>query len=206
MKIDIIDIGFGNISSVKNWLDQLELEVTRVTHPENLTSEMCVLPGVGSAGPYMERLNASGFTEAIKYHVLKGRRLLGICLGFQILFEHSDEDGGTELLSILRGKVERIDGNQNHNGWENLDIAVNSFKFKGYWGRGSHSSKQFLRGRAFYNHEYAVLNNDQCDYSTRLSSNLRKYTGLLIKDNVAGAQFHPEKSQLFGINFIKGLL
>ena len=206
MKIDIIDIGFGNINSVKNWLEQLELEVIRVTDAENLKEEMCVLPGVGSAGPYMERLDALGFTEAIKNHVLKGRRLLGICLGFQILFDHSDEDGGTKLLSILQGKVERLVGNQNHNGWENLDIAVNSFKSKGYWGRGGHSSKQFLRGRAFYNHEYAVLNNDQFDYSTPLSSNLMKYTGFLIKDNVAGAQFHPEKSQVFGINFIKGLL
>ena len=206
MNIDIIDIGFGNINSIKNWLDQLELEVARVTHPENLTSEMCVLPGVGSAGPYMERLNASGFTEAIKYHVLKGRRLLGICLGFQILFDHSDENDGTALLSVLQGKVERIDGKQNHNGWENLNIAVNRFKCKGHWGNGNHSSKHFLRGRAFYNHEYAVLNNEQFDYSIPLSSKLIQYTGFAIKDNIAGAQFHPEKSQVFGLNFIKGLL
>jgi glutamine amidotransferase len=113
MKIDIIDIGFGNINSIKNWLEQLELEVIRVTHAENLKEELCILPGVGSAGPYMERLDALGFTEAIKHHVLKGRRLLGICLGFQILFDHSDEDGGTKLLSILQGKVERLVGNQN---------------------------------------------------------------------------------------------
>ena len=87
MKVDIIDIGVGNISSVQNWLEKSNISSKRVTFPENLSSNLIILPGVGSAKLYDKNLREKKFDIAIKKHLDNGGRLIGICLGYQILFD-----------------------------------------------------------------------------------------------------------------------
>ena len=118
MKVDILDIGSGNIRSVKNWIEKLNVSTRIVTEPDDVQSEMLVLPGVGSAGSYMKRMKSGNFDEAVKAHIEKGRRVMGICLGFQIMMEYSEEDGHVKGLGILDGHVERLAGQTSHNAWE----------------------------------------------------------------------------------------
>ena len=96
MSVDILNVGSGNIQSVKNWIDKANISVRVVDQASDIKSSLLILPGVGSAGPYMKRLKKGKFDQAILKHVDKGGRLLGICLGFQIMSAYSEEDGGVE--------------------------------------------------------------------------------------------------------------
>jgi imidazole glycerol-phosphate synthase subunit HisH len=206
LDINIIDIGFGNIRSVKSWLERNELPTRVITNSRDLSSELVILPGVGSAGPYMHKLDQLGFSDAIKNHLEKGRRLFGICLGYQILFQHSEEDNGTNCLAVLDGKVKRLKQSRNHNGWERIQLDIGHFREKGYWGSKIDNRRKSLNGRVFYNHEYGVITDQIADVNLNISSALCQYTGLIMSDNIAGVQFHPEKSQLFGRELLQVLL
>ena len=203
MNIDIVDIGFGNIQSVRSWLRRDSLDGNVVSDPEDLSSELILLPGVGSAGPYMFELKKLGFLEAIIKHVEKGHRLFGICLGFQILFENSEEDGGTPCLGLIKGEVKRLKNGGNHNGWEPVSIAIDHYRDQKYWGTRIKNRRKHLKGRAYYNHEYGVLCDQFTNSNLKISSELSQYTSFIVNDNIAGVQFHPEKSQTFGSNLLR---
>ena len=206
MKVDILDIGSGNIRSVKNWIEKSNVSTRVVTQAEGLESEMLILPGVGSAGSYMQRMKNGHFDEAIKDHVAKGNRLMGICLGFQIMMSYSEEDGHVEGLGLLDGYVERLPENMSHNGWEPLSFRRNEMNGQSFGNRHHLSQKRIFEGRVFYNHEYGVVSENEHAFSLAVGKNLEKYSGLLVQDNVIGIQFHPEKSQMSGTDLINMIL
>ncbi|MCU8238235.1 imidazole glycerol phosphate synthase subunit HisH [Vibrio vulnificus] len=206
MKVDILDIGSGNIRSVKNWIEKSNVATRIVTQPDDIQSEMLVLPGVGSAGSYMQRMKAGNFDEAIKSHVDKGCRLMGICLGFQIMMEYSEEDGYVEGLGLLDGHVERLIGQVSHNAWEALSFRRQEMVGQSFGSRHHLTQKRIFNGRVFYNHEYGVMNKSQDAFSLPVSSAFSQYSGLLVKDNIIGIQFHPEKSQISGTDLINMIL
>ena len=80
MKVDIVDVGSGNVRSIKNWIEKCNVDARCVRRVDDLVSEVIILPGVGSAGPYMDRLRKNSFDSAIIEHVQGGGRLIGICL------------------------------------------------------------------------------------------------------------------------------
>ena len=84
MSVDILDIGSGNIRSIKNWIEKANVSTRVVSEASDIKASLLILPGVGSAGSYMQRLKKGSYDQAILEHVDKGGRLLGICLGFQI--------------------------------------------------------------------------------------------------------------------------
>lgn len=206
MKVDILDIGSGNIRSVKNWIEKAHVSTRIVTQPDDISSEILVLPGVGSAGSYMQRMKTGHYDEAIKEHVKSGHRLIGICLGFQIMMEYSEEDGHVEGLGFLEGHVERLAGQVSHNEWEPLSFRSQEMSGQSFGSTHNLTQKRIFNGRVFYNHEYGVVNKNQNAFSLPVSSTFSKYSGLLVKDNIIGIQFHPEKSQVSGTNLINMIL
>ena len=80
-----------------------------VSEPDSITSRTLLLPGVGSARLFMKNIRAKQFDSAIQEHVLKGNKLIGICLGFQVLTEFSEEDGGTKCLGLIKTNTIRLE-------------------------------------------------------------------------------------------------
>ena len=105
----IVDYKAGNLTSVRNAFAALGVEAQVTRDPAVIrAAERVVFPGVGAAGSAMANLRALGLEEAVRGAATSGRPFLGICLGMQILFEHSEEDGGVDTLGILPGRVRRF--------------------------------------------------------------------------------------------------
>lgn len=206
MKVDILDIGSGNISSIKNWIEKANVSTRIVKNPQDIESELLILPGVGSVGSYMTRLIDGNYDVAIREHVTNGGRLIGICLGFQIMTQYSEEDGGVNCLGLIDGHVERIGSDISHNGWEPLQLRTNEMNEQSFHNQHKLTKKRLLSGRVFYNHEYGVVSKENKSFSTPVSSDFPQYDGLFVKDRIIGIQFHPEKSQITGLDLIRMIL
>lgn len=206
MKVDILDIGSGNIRSIKNWIEKASVPTQVVTDAKDIKSDLLILPGVGSAGSYMSRLKKGGYDQAILEHVEKGGRLLGICLGFQIMSSRTEEDGGVDGLNLIDGHVERLENSVSHNGWETIFFRRNEMKGHSFNNQRNLSQKRILDGRVFFNHEYGFVNKEKDAFSVPVSASLSQYSGLLVKGNIIGIQFHPEKSQITGSELISMIL
>lgn len=206
MKVDILDIGSGNILSIKNWIEKLNVVARVITQSAEIQSDLLILPGVGSAKSYMSRLKAGHYDAAIIEHVDKGGRLLGICLGFQILSSYSEEDDGVQGLNLLKGHVQRLEGNLSHNSWEHIYLRSREMGNQSFHRQHKLSQKRILDGRVFYNHEYGFINQEPDVFSLPISKKLQNYTGLLVKDKIIGMQFHPEKSQKTGLEILSMVL
>ena len=202
MKIDVIDIGIGNISSIENWLTRSNINCNRVSNPNDLNSDLVILPGVGSAKLYAEKLLENKFDTAIKKHLANGGRLIGICLGFQILFDHLEEDGGVKGLGILRGKVELLESGKSNTGWGDFFFNKNQLSPNWISKTLSKSKKKIIEGRVFYNHNYAVITADPKVSNFKIPS-YNSYSSFITSEQIVGFQFHPEKSQWTGQTLIE---
>src|SRR4029079_8415693 len=119
----VVDYGAGNLVSIEQALVSAGATVVRATGPDDLRdADALVVPGVGAAAPAMERLERAGLVEPIRRWIADDRPFLGICLGLQLLFEGSDEDGaGT--LGVLRGRTRRLEDAPSlpHIGWNQVE-------------------------------------------------------------------------------------
>jgi imidazole glycerol-phosphate synthase subunit HisH len=206
MKVNIIDLGSGNIRSLKNWIEKANITASCINNINDLDAEIIILPGVGEIGSYMKRLKRESFDKAILNHVKNGGRLIGICLGFQIMSIFSEESGGVKGLGLIKAETKRLKGNISHNEWEPLLLRKDSMTNQSFNSTEKLSRKTVLKGRVFYNHEYGVINKDSKAFTIPISSKLKQYTGLFVKDKIIGIQFHPEKSQITGKNLISMIL
>lgn len=206
MTVDILDIGSGNIQSIKNWIERENVATRVVNEIRDLKSDLLILPGVGSAASYMDRLKKGSYDQAIIEHVNKGGRLLGICLGFQIMSNYSEEGGHIAGLGLIDGYVERLSSQFSHNGWESIYLRRNEMSEQSFNNKYNLTKKRVLDGRVFYNHEYGFVNKDLKAFSLPISEPLSQYSGLLVKDKIIGIQFHPEKSQMSGSELISMIL
>lgn len=196
MKVDIIDIGVGNISSIKNWLEKSNIPSSIVKIPKNLSSNLIILPGVGSAKLYEKKLKQNGFDKAIKNHISNNGRLIGICLGYHILFDFLEEDGGVNGLGLLKGRVERLKSNKSHTSWESFKFRKDQLSKIWIGNKFSKSKKKILSGRVFYNHNYGVISNGKDVLNFKIPN--YEYCSCSISKQIVGFQFHPEKSQVTG--------
>lgn len=206
MTIEILDIGSGNIKSIQNWIERLNIPTRIVTKASDIKSKFIILPGVGSAGSYMERLRKSKFDKAILDHVNNDGRLLGICLGFQIMGHYSQEDNGVKGLGIVDCYTERLYNGSTHNGWEEFNFKRTDLKNQSFNSELKLTRKQNIHGRVFYNHEYGVVYNGYSAYNKVVSDEYSKYSSMIVQDNIIGIQFHPEKSQQTGLDIISMIL
>ena len=193
--IHIIDYGAGNLFSVQNALNYLQIENKITANPADLAdADGIILPGVGAFRDAMTMLNESGFTEAIKVQAAAGKPILGICLGMQMLFEKGYEFGETDGLGLIPGNVVLIDGGGlkiPHMGWNDLTV-LNDCPLSADVADGDY---------VYYVHSYRADTSDE--YISCYTMYNEKIPGLVYRDNVYGAQFHPEKSGPVGMNILK---
>lgn len=189
--INIIDVGLGNVGSVEHWLDRSNLNHQRVSRVEAFSDGAIIIPGVASAKNYMNQLRNLGIDSEIVKRSTNGQKIIGICLGFQILTEYSEEDGGVECLGILAGSASYIGNDKTHNGWAPFYLDSRNLDGNKYVNK---KNKKIIDGRVYFNHELKV---ELCcsAYSKKLENNI---TSFAIKNNIFGLQFHPEKSQTSG--------
>jgi glutamine amidotransferase len=193
--IGIIDYGMGNLRSVEKAFERIGYDVKIVQTPRGIVnSDKLVLPGVGAFGQAMRNLHQMGLLEPIHESIHKGKPLLGICLGLQLLFEESEEHGLHKGLKVFGGRVRRLPTKVKvpHIGWNQIQIKQENSLLEG-----------IPDGSFFYFvQSYYVEPRDEriviatTDYGLELAS-------IVSKDNVFGVQFHPEKSQNPGLRILK---
>lgn len=196
--IAIIDYGVGNLFSLKSSLAAIGAEAV-VTKDEALirSAEKIILPGVGAFEDAMNKLVASGLADLVKDEVKKGKPLMGICLGMQMLFEKSFEYGEHEGLGLIPGEVvpigDVIPENLKipHIGWNALKFKAENPLFK-YISDGD---------CVYFVHSFYAANCD--DYVTATAEYGAELTAAVRNGNVFGCQFHPEKSGNVGLNILR---
>lgn len=214
MAIDILDIKSGNVSSVQHALTVSGLRSRIVNTIDAMSSECLLLPGVGNAKNYMNKLYDQGLDQQIIDYANSGRQIIGICLGFQIMCDWCEEGGGTPGLGLIKAKAERLRVENlptQNTGWRPIKIAKDLI---GTDPRGSAKvpkRSSTLRGRVYYNHEFGVRlmdeKKDHQAWTTGISDvGLENYCSIYRRDNIVGFQFHPERSQLTGIRLLKLVL
>lgn len=198
--IGIIDYGMGNLYSVSKALERngfnyiLSGDVNELKRADGL-----ILPGVGSFKDAMSILNETGLTNFIKEEVANGKPLLGICLGMQLLFEESEENGLTEGLGLLKGRVTRFRGvDQKGESYKVPHMGWNSLTFH----RGTPLLQGLEEGYVYFVHSYHVETSDE---EVVLASSMYDVDvpAVVGKGNIFGTQFHPEKSSDLGVGMLK---
>ncbi len=197
--IAIVDYGVGNLFSLKSSFAAIGAETVLTPDPEVIKkADKILLPGVGAFGDAAEKLKASGLGDLIVEEANKGKPLLGICLGMQLLLEKSYEYGEHEGLGLIKGEIRPIsdvipkDLKIPHIGWNSLDFKGSSPIFK-YVKNGDF---------VYFVHSYYGANcDDNVIATTEYGATLTAAVG---NKNVFGCQFHPEKSGTVGLNILRG--
>lgn len=195
----IIDYGVGNLFSLSASFAAIGEEVKVTSNPDEiLNSDRVILPGVGAFGDAAKKLRDTGLDKTVKKVAKSGKRLMGICLGMQLLFEKSYEFGEHEGLGLLQGSIVdmqgRIPDNLNipHIGWNSLDIINKKSRIL-----KNSKSGDFVY---FVHSFYAVGCEDSLAAVTEYGETV---TAAVEKDNIFGCQFHPEKSGETGLNILR---
>ena len=200
--ITIVDYGMGNLHSVLKGFEHLGAKAQITSEVGELESaEKVVLPGVGAFADAMTTLRQKQLVEPLIRVINKGKPFLGICLGMQLLFEVSYEDGEHTGLGVVEGDVRRFDfsggeHDQNlkipHMGWNSLNWRKEGPLFKGVE-NGSY---------VYFVHSYYVAPKDESVTATTTDYGI-SFTSSIRRDNVFAVQFHPEKSQRVGLQMLK---
>ena len=196
--INIIDCCPGNLRSIENSLKRNGATCS-LSHEKAdlLKADGIVLPGVGSFGEAVSRLKRVEIFDLLKWLATeKQKPILGICVGFQILFEKSDEAPDEVGLEIFEGKVSRLPASQDFKvpniGWERVNFKPCSRLFSG-------------DGYFYFANSYADEHGDRPNI-TGCSMGSQKFAAAAERDNIFGVQFHPEKSQDSGDLLIESFI
>lgn len=192
--IAIIDYGMGNLRSVQKAFEHLGFEAV-VTDDAAAVREASrvVLPGVGAFSDAMSRLRQTGLDRAFLGAVDAGKPVLGICLGMQMLFEHSEENGRFDGLGLFPGTITRLTGGNGlkipHMGWNTLNAR---------------SCPLFDAGEdpcVYFVHSYCAA--EVADFTAATCDYGQTFTAAVWRENVAATQFHPEKSGEAGLRMLR---
>jgi len=202
VKVALIDYGAGNLRSVANALRALGVEPEVVASAADLDGAThLVLPGVGSFGDCMAQLEQRGLANLIREWVSAGRPYLGICLGYQILFDASDESPGVLGLGLFRGRVRRFTESLGlkipHMGWNSAILA--RADLKNWQGLGEAPYFYFV-------HSYFPEPEDESIIASRTGYGADEFASAIEAGAVLACQFHPEKSQDAGLRLIRNFL
>ena len=190
----LIDAGGANLGSVRYALERLGVDARIVRDADGLRGvERIILPGVGAAAPAMALLRERGLVEPLRATRLP---LLGICLGMQLLFEGSDE-GDVACLGLLPGRVRKLVGGAGvrvpHMGWNSLEPTMASLLLDGV----------DTGACAYFVHSYAAPVTEDCIVAC---THGERFAAMVRRGNVAGAQFHPERSAAVGARLLSNFL
>lgn len=195
MKACIVDPGSGNLRSLGNALALLGVPFETRAEPPGPAPDVILLPGVGSFGHAMGRLDSSGWASFLSGWARAGGAIVGICLGLQVLFDESEESPGVRGLGLLAGGVRRLSSLKAkvpHMGWSRLEgAAAGSPEARLEW--------------AYFVHSYAVEPVDEASV-TAWARHGEVFPAAVRRGRIAGVQFHPEKSHRFGVAYLGDLL
>lgn len=198
MYIAIIDYEMGNIKSVENSFKKAGADIKVTSDPVIINeASAAILPGVGAYRDAFLNLEKMGLVDAI-HRTVKEKPFLGICLGMQLLFDYSMEDGKNRGLGVLRGSVEKIQPGVKipHMGWNQIDIRMKNSRMLD----GIKSGEYF-----YFVHSYHAVPEDPA-----VISSTAEYGADLVasieKENIFGCQFHPEKSSSMGQVVVKNFI
>lgn len=193
--IAIVDYGMGNLRSVQKGFERVGVDA-RITDSAATLRDAAgiVLPGVGAFSAAMENLQRVSLDTLILDEIKKGKPFFGICLGLQLLFEYSDEFEGSKGFGLFKGKVIRFthDLKVPHMGW-------NQLKFEN---RGSVGADIPDESFFYFVHSYHVAPEDDSIVMTRTHYGY-DFVSSVTRDNVTAVQFHPEKSQKWGLRMLE---
>ncbi len=197
--IAIIDYGVGNLFSLKSSFARVGAETVVTSDPAVISAaDKIILPGVGAFGDAIEKLRESGLDKVVTREAQRGKKIMGICLGMQLLFEKSYEYGEHSGLSLLSGSVVPMQGKIPeelmipHIGWNALIMKNESHPLFKYIKNGD---------CVYFVHSYFA---EGCDDSLLATAEYgRELTAAVARGNIAGMQFHPEKSGDVGTNILK---
>ena len=203
--VGIIDFNAGNITSLERALEILNIPYVTSKKPEELSKANCdrfMFPGDGDDAYAMSQLKKSGFDVFVREQVAAGKLLFGICVGSQIIFDHSEE-GDTECLGLVKGEIRHFYSikpelkNQNmkvpHMGWNNLTFE--------------NGDCPILKGikndfDVYFVHSYVICPNDSGVIKASADYGI-KVLAVIQSGNVFATQFHPEKSGVSGLKIIE---
>ena len=194
-RVAILDYGMGNLRSVEKALERVGAEATITDdHDAAGQADGLILPGVGAFPRAMERIAERGLDRLIAERVRAGTPVLGICLGFQLLFGSSTELGGAEGLGLVEGSVEGLEApglKVPHIGWEPVE-----------WSRDSELSEGIADGTPFYFvHSFTPRPGEDADV-LGWANHGERFACAVARPPVYGVQFHPEKSSSAGLKLL----
>lgn len=196
--IAIIDYGMGNLRSVQKGFEKIGAPTLITSDAEELErAEKIVLPGVGAIADAMASLREHRLIEPIRRAAASGKPFLGVCLGFQLLFESSEENGRQEALGLIRGRVVRF---ETRRGFPVPHIGWNTLRF-------TEPRAPIFRGladgdRVYFVHSYYAVC-DEPDAVASITDYDIDFCSSVARGNLFGTQFHPEKSQSTGLKILK---
>ncbi len=193
--IAILDYGVGNLKNVRTALSAIGLDSMISRDPKQLNNaKAIILPGVGAFSDAMAKLIDYDLIETLNQNVKSGKFLLGICLGMQLLFDKSAEDGSFPGLSYLPGEIIRLNHDHlkvPHMGWNNLITTNDSPLLK----------KIQADDYVYFVHSYYAQPNE-FNHVLAYANYGIKVPAIVQKENVIGMQFHPEKSANVGLQLL----
>jgi len=189
-KILILNYGTGNLNSISRTLKKFNcnIDVDNTIRSIN-NAEIIILPGVGTFDKAISTLKEKKIINHIKKIAKKGKNILGICLGMQLLCHASEEINKTQGLKIISGFAKPIPKNH-HIGWNSVHFNKSSIY-------SNLEKKEF-----YFQHRFHVQSNNSRDRGF-FQINKKKYLAFIKNKNILGVQFHPEKSQSAGLDFFK---
>ncbi len=197
--LSIVDYGVGNLFSLKSSFDAIGVDAVVTGDAEEIRkSDRIILPGVGAFEDAARKLKESGLGKTVKEEAEKGKPIMGICLGMQLLFEKSFEYGEHEGLGLIKGNIKPIadvipkDLKIPHIGWNSLEFKNEKSPIFKYINEGDF---------VYFVHSFYGADCDEnviavAEYGVPL-------TAAVARNNVYGCQFHPEKSGNTGLNILK---
>lgn len=193
-KIGIVDYGIGNLSSISKAIIRLGFRAKLSSdHNELRECDLILLPGVGAFSPAMNAIRDKGLDNLIFEAVSNNKPIVGICLGMQILGKSSLENEFTRGLNLIPEDVLPLPKNNCHIGWNSINL------------KNKMTSIQSPNSEYFFNHSFAFPSN--LKYSVgETNFQGESFTSIIKKDKIVGLQFHPERSQIVGMNLLKNLI
>jgi len=191
----IIDYGAGNLTSVRNAFAALGAETVVTRDPVVIErADRVIFPGVGAAKSAMDNLMSLGLDGVVRAAADSGKPFLGICLGMQILFARSEEDGGVDTLDVFKGNVKRFPDVKGFKvpeiGWNQVEVRSKSEKVK---------SEEYYFVHSYYA-EVVPETVGVAEYAGV------KFTAMVKRGKLWACQFHPEKSGRIGLSLLKSWL
>ncbi|MDI7814779.1 imidazole glycerol phosphate synthase subunit HisH [Clostridioides difficile] len=190
----IVDYGLGNIDSVSRGFKKAGIE-TKISSDINeiKKANSLILPGVGAFRDSINALDELGLIPILREHASKGKFLIGICLGMQLLYEKSYEYGEYEGLGLIKGSIDKLDISLKvpHMGWNNLKFNKEDDILK------------YIKENDYVYFVHSYYANSSNEELIAFSEYEKKIPAIVRKNNVYGIQFHPEKSGEVGLNILK---